>query len=335
MERSVPQPHTINTLRRGADAAMAMLAGIQLEVFTPLRDGPMTAEQIADAIGVGPARLRLLLYALVAAGLLTEQDGRFSNTPEAHHFLVKDAPASMGNLLATNAYLWGIMLKTADSIRTGVPQAHVDFSHAPQEDLETFLRMLYGGTVATAYELAEHDDFSSVRTLVDVGGGGGGLTITLTKGCPHLQATVVDLPQVTPITQKIVDEEGATHRVTILAADIVHDPLPGMYDVAVLRALLQVLSPNDARRAVQHISAAINPGGTIYIVGRILDDSRTSPPGAVGFNLAAINEYYAGGAYTEHEHREWLSAAGFVDIKRVKVLGDGSGAGLMTARKRL
>lgn len=92
--------------------------------------------------------------------------------------------------------------------------------------------------------------------------------------------------------------------------------LPGTYDIAVLRALLQVLSPDNARRAVQNIGVAINPGGMIYIVGQILDNSRTSPPEAVGFNLLFINTYEVGESYTEHEHREWLNMAGFVDIER-------------------
>lgn len=83
MESPVPRPDTINKLRFAADAAFAMLAGMQLDVFTPLQEGPKTAEGIAHAFGVGPARLRLLLYGSVVAGLLTEQDGRFSNTSEA------------------------------------------------------------------------------------------------------------------------------------------------------------------------------------------------------------------------------------------------------------
>ncbi len=189
------------------------------------------------------------------------------------------------------------------------------------------------GTGTPAYKLTEHYDFSSVTTLVDVGGGGGGLAIAFTKACPHLQATVVDLPQVTPITQKIVDEEGATDRVTVLAADVVHGPLPGMYDVAVVQNLLQVLSSEDARRAVQHIGTAINPGGTIYIIGFILDDSRTSPAEAAGRNLSWINLYYDGESYTEHEHRVWLSEAGFADIERMDlVLAEGRN--LITARKQ-
>ena len=47
-----------------------MLAGMQLDLFTPLKDGPMSTEQIADALGVRPDNLKGLLYALLAAELL-------------------------------------------------------------------------------------------------------------------------------------------------------------------------------------------------------------------------------------------------------------------------
>jgi hypothetical protein len=64
MESSVPRPDIINKLRFGAEAAIAMLAGMQLDVFTPMKDGPLTAEQIASAIGAKSDRLRLLLWSL-------------------------------------------------------------------------------------------------------------------------------------------------------------------------------------------------------------------------------------------------------------------------------
>ena len=85
MESPDVRADTISKLRFAADAAFAMLAGMQLDVFTPLKGGAMTAEEIASAMGVRSGRLRLLLYSLVAAGLLTEKDGRFSNTPESNH----------------------------------------------------------------------------------------------------------------------------------------------------------------------------------------------------------------------------------------------------------
>jgi len=81
-----PRPETIQKLGNAPYAAFAMIAGMQLELFTPLGAGPMRAEQLAEALGVGAAKLTPLLYALVAADLLTVQAGRFANTPEADTF---------------------------------------------------------------------------------------------------------------------------------------------------------------------------------------------------------------------------------------------------------
>src|ERR1043166_568824 len=106
METPTLRPDTIDQLRFSADAAFAMLAAIQLDVFTPLKDGPMSAEEIAAAIHVGPGRLRLVLYCLVAAGLLTEKDGRFANTPEAAHFLVAGKTSYIGNRYLNLAHRW-------------------------------------------------------------------------------------------------------------------------------------------------------------------------------------------------------------------------------------
>jgi len=325
------RPDTINKLRFGAEAAFAMLAGMQLDVFTSMKDGPLTAEQIANAIGAKSDRLRLLLWALVAAGLLSQKDGRFSNTAEANDFLVKGRSSYMGNMHASLAASWEMRLKTGDSLRTGVPQAKIDFSNSSTEELEVFLRRINANSVAATRSLLARLDFSSIKTLADVGCGGAGVAITMTQACPHLQVTAIDLAQITPITQKIVNEEGATDRVEVLAADVLSGPLRGSYDAAILRALIQVFSPEDARLALKNISNAINPGGKIFIIGQILDDSRQSPPEAVGFNLNFINTFDVGESYTEQEYREWLGKAGFVDIERASYTLAG-GIGLISAR---
>ena len=332
MQSPVVQPETINKLRFLADAAFAMQAGMQLDVFTPLKDGPMTAGQIANAIGIKSDRLRLLLWALVAAGLLTEKDGWFANTAEANHFLVSGVSSYIGHLHASLASAWMVRLKTADSLRTGVPQAKIDFSNSPTEELEAFLRRINTNSVAATRSLLARHDFSSIKTLADVGCGGGGLAMTIAQACPDLQVTALDLPEITPITQRIVKEEGAAARVNVLSANVLDGPLPGTYDAAILRSLIQVLSAGDARRAIKNVGAAIKPGGKIYIIGYILDDSRISPPVAVGFNLNFINTFDAGESYTEQEHRDWLEEAGFVDIERANYTLAG-GIGLMTARK--
>ena len=64
-------PETIDKLADGVTYALAMLAGMQLDAWTPLKDGPRTAEQIASSLNGRAFKIRPLLKALTAAGLLT------------------------------------------------------------------------------------------------------------------------------------------------------------------------------------------------------------------------------------------------------------------------
>jgi hypothetical protein len=158
--------------------------------------------------------------------------------------------------------------------------------------LEQFFRGQHPYAIGYGRDLAARYDFSPYRTLLDVGGGSGGLALAVTEAFPNIQATVVELPTVTPITQHFIDEAGAGNRVKVVAADVIRDSIPGSYDVAVMTAFIRVLSLDDARRALKNVSNAMIPEGEIYIRGSgIIDDSRTSPSELVAFNLVFINVY--------------------------------------------
>ena len=327
---SPPEPKTIQKLV-DVYPSFALLAGMQLDLFTPLKAGPMRPEQIADAIGVDVAKLKPLLYALVAAELLTVEGDRFANTEEANHFLVRGSPSYMGGVHPLYADLWDAALHTAESIRTGQPQAKHDYTQMSREALETFYEGLHPGALVTGRTLAEDYGLSSCQRLLDVGGGSGGVAIAVVKACPHIRATVVDVSNVTPITQRFVREASVSDRVKVITANIVEAPLHESFDAVVLKSFIQVLSPSDARRALTNINATMAPGGTIYILGiGILDNSRISPRAAAITNTIFINIYDEGQAYTEDEYHDWMTAAGFVDFKR-DTLPDG--LGIITAQK--
>ena len=311
------RPDTIEKLASAVYPAFAMVAGMQLDVFTPLQDGPLSVEHLAAALAVPPRKLRPLLYALVAVGLLTVADERFANTPEAAHFLVRGQPAYRGSTAEGLLLRWQATLHTAETIRTGVPQAKVDYATMPPEQLEPWYRGIHAEAVAAAQMLLARQDVSSVRHLLDVGGGSGGLALTLAASYPQLQATVVDLATVTPITQRYIAEAGLTERVHVMTADVVHGPLTGRFDAAVLLRLIQVLSPDQARQVLKHVSHVIEPGGVLYIIGQVLDNSRLSPPETVAGNLFFLNVFDEGQAYTEQEHRDWLADAGFTPCERL------------------
>ena len=320
------RPETPETIDRLADAvfpAMAMLAGMKLDVFTPLKNGPLTTGEIAAEIGVPPRQLGPLLYALVEADLLAVENDRFSNTGEADRYLVKGAPGYVGARHLSFSRQWTGLIKTADSIKSDGPQNRLDFSAMSPEELENF----YSGSIAAARTagigLAERYDFSAYRRLVDVAGGSGGVAVGVTESCPDIQATVVDLPSTIPHTQKYLETVGASDRVSVHSANIVEGPFLGSYDVAVMKSIIQVLSADHARSALRHVNQSLEPGGTLFILGTILDDSRLAPSYAVSSNLSYLNIYDEGRAYTEGEYRAWLEEAGFVFLERV-VVEDGT-----------
>ena len=328
-ERNEENP--VEKIATAVYSPFAMLAGMQLDLFTSLKDGPMSAEQIAETIGVGSAKLKPLLYALVIAGLVNVEGDYFSNTDAANQYLVKGSPSCVVEIHELLSTMWHAALKTADSIRTGLPQAKINYSDMSQDELRQFFRGEHPYAIEYARDLLERYDFSSYRRLLDVGGGSGGLAIAVTEACPHIEATVVDLPTVTPVTQQYIDEAGAGNRVKVVTADMVRDSLPGSYDAAVMNAFIHVLSPDDACRAIKNVCKVMNPGGEIYIRGYgIIDNSRISPLKLVGFNLVYINVYDEGQAYTEQEYKDWLGEAGFDSFRRT-ILADGSS--IITARK--
>ena len=73
-----------------------------------------------------------------------------------------------------------------------------------------------------------------------------------------------------------------------------------------------MFSAQEAEQIIQHVYDAILPGGTIAIIGLILEDSRHAPVQIVMFNMVFINTYDAGQAYTEGEYRSWLQRLVFV-----------------------
>ncbi len=328
-----PAMETIHQLLFAPYPSFALMAACQLDVFTPLKDGALTVEELAEKIKVGGNKLRPLLYALVAAKLLTVADERFANTEESSYYLVQGSPAYTGKRLNVAAIAWTAMLKMTESIRTGIGQAHdeFDFTKMPAERLETLLRGFQAPALALGRLLADKFDFSTRRSLIDVGGGSGDVAAALLEKFPQLHATIVEQANVAPITQRIVAESDVAERIRVVVANAVTDSLDGAFDCAILSAVIHTMSADEAQRLLQNIARVLNPNGALYIIGVVLDDSRLTPPEVATWNLVFINSYDEGQAYTESEHRAWLSEAGFEEIRR-EILPDWRS--LISARKR-
>jgi len=294
--------------------AFAVLAGMQLDVFTPLKDGPMEAKTLAGALDVLEDKLTPLLYSLASAGLLEMQNKRFSNTSEADKFLVRGRPDYIGGLSGFYNMLYHTNLNTAESIRTGKPQAKIDYHALPEEELLSFFQKQVHSSLRSGKDIAEKLDFSKFDRLLDAGGGSGGVSIAICNKYPHIKATVADLPKVAQLAERFIAEAGMSDRINVSATDLCLNSLERKYDVAILRALVQTLSKEQAQMSLKHISRSMVSRGRIFIFGSILENSCLAPPSSLAFGLAFLNVYDEGKAYTEKEYQNMLTNAGFTDI---------------------
>ncbi|MHA1108473.1 MAG: methyltransferase, partial [Alphaproteobacteria bacterium] len=311
-EESAPAPsrEPIDRISRAGFTPMAVRAALQLDIFTALADGPMSAAGLADALGVKPRRLEMLLYQLVIAEFIELDGDQFANTPMTGHYFVHGSPAYLGNIHGAWTEQWTAMMNSADSIRTDIPQAKLDFAGMSEKELGGFLRGLHGMTIAAGRTLSTEPGIAEAQRMVDVGGGSGGIAIALCQLHSQLSATIIDLPSVVPIAREMIAEAGLESRVTAETANILEKPLEGPYDIATARALFQVMSEEQCREAAKNIAAALPVGGMFYIVGHICDDSRLGPEMAAGLNMMFLNVFDDGRAYTESQYRDWLTEAG-------------------------
>ena len=316
MEKSPPSPQKITAQLIGAFLPAALLAALQLELFTVLGDQALGGHDIAKAIGVQPRRLLPILNVLLLSGLLRRDGHQYANGEEAAHYLVKGKPSYIGNIHEVYSDLYNAVLLTAQSIREDRPAARHDFATMSDEHLTSFFRGLHGIGVVQGRHLATKHEFDRFETLADVGGGSGNIAIGACDACSGLRAIVLDLDRVVPIAKRFIDESLSADRIRAIACDITREVPHDPYDVAVMRSFIQVLSPEQALCAIANIGKRMRPGGEIYILGYVLDDKRRTPWEAAAYDVAFINIYDAGQSYTDGEYREWLTAGGFAKIER-------------------
>jgi C-methyltransferase len=188
-------------LASGGWVASAVGAAASFGLADLLADGPKSCGELAAAAGLSEPILLRTLRLLTAVGLFTEMpDGRFANSAESE-WLKSDHPRSLRHFcrLASGDYQ-RLFLHLEDSLRTGTPatpkafggRTLYDYFERAPEAADTYERAMEDLSRAVGPALAAARDFSTVDTVVDVGGGRGGLLQALLRAHPHLTGICAD-----------------------------------------------------------------------------------------------------------------------------------------------
>ncbi len=83
-----------------------------------------------------------------------------------------------------------------------------------------------GASTGNFMALAGKFDFSRYRTLCDVGGAEGMLSMMVARAHPHMRCVSADLPPVEPIARKKIAALGLADRVSTAVIDFLKEDLP-------------------------------------------------------------------------------------------------------------
>ncbi|HJY83204.1 MAG TPA: methyltransferase [Candidatus Binatia bacterium] len=281
-----------------------------------LKSGPQSGEELAQAIGMHAPSLYRVLRALVSVGVFAEDDrGRFVLTPLAAT-LRTDVPGSLGAYALTELgehySAWGEVLH---SVKTG----EIAFDHLfgmnvwqyhtqHPEVAQLFDAAMANFTAAVTAAILASDDFSSIGTLVDVGGGDGGLMAAILKAHPQVKGILFDAPHIVAGARRRMETEGLAERCEISAGSFFVS-VPSGGDTYVLK---NIIVDWDEERSVKILPNCHRP---MAGQGKLLVIEPVILPGAEharGQFIDLVMLVMTGGrGRTEAEHRALLAAAGF------------------------
>jgi 2,7-dihydroxy-5-methyl-1-naphthoate 7-O-methyltransferase len=256
-----------------------------LRIADHIEAGVSDVADLAAAAGADRDSLYRVLRHLVGRGVFEEPErGRFALNETARGLLGESGRIGfdLEGIGGRMAYAWGTMLS---AVRTGKPAYHEAFGRGFWDDLDAHpniaasfdaLMGVAGHGTPDPGVLVDSSDWSSIRTVVDVGGGAGALLAEILRARPHVRGTLVDLPRPAARAVETFAAAGVADRVTV-APQSFFDPLPAGADLYILKSVLGDWPDREATAILRRCAEAARPAGLVVAFTKSTPGEEASP----------------------------------------------------------
>jgi predicted O-methyltransferase YrrM len=319
-------------------SSKVLLTAVELRLFTRLGGRALTGAELGAELGLHVRAIPDFPDALVAMKFLDrEGDGpgaRYRNTPEGRLYLDEASPRFVGGILVMlNARLFRFWHDLPEALRTGRPQNEIKHSQKSMFEelysdlprLEQFLGAMTGLSRINFEAFAAKFDFSRYRTLCDVGGAIGLLSMEVAKRHPHVKCVSFDLPAVAPIARRSIAAAGLADRIAVASGDFFQDPLPRA-EVVTMGMILHDWSLERKLRLVRAAWDALPEGGAFVAIENLIDDARRENLFGLLMSLNMLIEFGDAFDFTGADFRDWCRQAGFRRFETLHLAGPCSAA---------
>jgi SAM-dependent methyltransferase len=326
--KSLKAQESINTAQVSPPIAMLQLIsgfwisrGIyitaKLGLADLVKDGPKTAAELAAATETHAPSLFRVLRALASVGIFTQDErDRFGDTPLLQT-LRSDVPGSLRAFAMTELGeehypAWGDLLH---SVQTG----GVAFDHAFGMDVwkyfgqhpdnaKIFNDAMSGMTAQANEALHAAYDFTGINTLIDIGGGHGGLITSILRRNPEMRGILFDSPQVIDGARAVIDASEVAGRCDLLGGNF-FESVPAGADGHILKWIIHDWDDDQSVAILKNCHRALAENGKLILVEAVVPaDGAPHFSKFIDLNMLVMT---GGRERTEAEFRELYGRAGF------------------------
>ncbi len=312
---SPPNPGRILATLNAYQQTYALRAALDLDLFTYIGEGAVTASALAARAGASERGVRILCDYLVVIGLLTKAADRYALAPDVAAFVDRRSPAYLGAAVGFLAHdeVMAAFRDLEGAVRRG--GAPASGTLAPDDPVwVAFARSMGPMVRAQAQRLAALITARMAPTQVlDVAAGHGLFGIELALAAPVCRVVAVDWSPVLSVAREHAEAHGVADRWEARDGSAFDVDLGSGYDVVLVPNFLHHFDPPTITGLLRRLHAAMRPGGLLAIVEFVPNDDRVSPPAAAGFALTMLGSTPAGDAYTFAELAGMCESAGFSD----------------------
>ncbi|MGH3755020.1 MAG: methyltransferase [Pseudonocardiaceae bacterium] len=304
-------------LTMGTAVSQAISVFARLGVADALAAGPRDADEIAELVGAhGPALYRLL-RALGEVGVVAElEDRRFALTTLGE-VLRSDVPGSLRGWstmvgMPFHRYPWTDLYETVQTGESAFARVHktniFDYLAEYPEDAAVFDAAMTSLSTSDAASIIKAYDFTRFSTIVDVGGGRGGLLAAILAANPHLRGVLFDRPAVVAGAGEEISGAGVAGRCEVVSGDF-FDSVPGGGDAYLLSRVIHDWDDDHAREILGTCRAAMADTACVLLAESVLPEGAAPSMGKL-MDVEMLVMTSGGHQRTEAEFRVLLARAG-------------------------
>jgi hypothetical protein len=338
-DSSVPHdPSPILQAAFGFWSSKVLLTAVEFGLFTRLGAKRLSGADLGRELGLHPRGISDFFDALVAMKFLGREgnglEARYFNTPAGAHYLDQNSSRYIGGILEMlNARLFKFWHDLPEALRTGKPQNEIKHTGKPMfaelysdpQRLEQFMGAMTGLSRMNFEAFAEKFDFKPFKSLCDVGGATGLLSMEVARRHLHMRCVSFDLPVVEPIARKHIAAAGLSDRVGAASGDFFEDPLPKA-DLITMGMILHDWNLEKKMHLIRAAYDALPPGGALVAIEALIDDERRENVFGLLMSLNMLIEFGDAFDYSGADFRKWCSEVGFRRFEVIHLAGPSSAA---------